>query len=57
MSSSSSFGCGNEIYSFHPLNVVEQVRYSLEAAKLALSNVSDGVYDASAGMLYNSLYD
>lgn len=26
----------------------KQVRYSLEAAKLALSNVSDGVYDASA---------
>ncbi|KAH6814402.1 GPI transamidase component PIG-S-like protein [Perilla frutescens var. frutescens] len=26
----------------------EQVRYSLEAAKLALSNVSHGVYDASA---------
>ncbi|GFQ02705.1 GPI transamidase component pig-s [Phtheirospermum japonicum] len=26
----------------------KQVKYSLEAAKLALSNVSDGVYDASA---------
>ncbi|XP_057781038.1 uncharacterized protein LOC130999517 isoform X1 [Salvia miltiorrhiza] len=26
----------------------EQVRYSLEAAKLALSNVSDGIYDSSA---------
>lgn len=27
-----------------------QVRYSLEAAKLALRNVSNGVYDASAGI-------
>ncbi|CAA0815204.1 GPI transamidase component PIG-S-related [Striga hermonthica] len=26
----------------------QQVRYSLEAAKMALSNVSDGVYDSSA---------
>lgn len=28
----------------------EQVKYSLEAAKLAQTNASLGVYDASAGM-------
>lgn len=45
------FGCGNEIYSIYLLDFFEQVRYSLEAAKFALSNVSAGFYDASAGML------
>lgn len=32
--------------------VFEQVKFSLEAAKFAQSNVSIGMYDASAGMLF-----
>jgi len=32
--------------------VLEQVKFSLEAAKYAQSNASIGIYDASAGMLF-----
>lgn len=39
------------------VGVLEQVKYSLEAAKLAQTNASRGVYDASAGMLIRGLID
>lgn len=36
--------------------VFEQVKFSLEAAKSALSNASIGTYDASAGMHFLRCY-